>query len=93
MAKKTPFQTACATLGMLTEDELFELVRLIDELLYILEPSPESDIGGDEKDTQPGGRGHIELKMIRGFGPYAYLRRWKGKTLTSTYLGKARTEG
>lgn len=37
-------------------------------------------------------RGHFELKMINGCGPYAYLRWWSGGKHRSSYLGKARPE-
>lgn len=35
-----------------------------------------------------GGRGFIEEKYIRGYGPYRYLRYWYGRTHKSLYLGK-----
>ena len=35
-----------------------------------------------------GSRGYIEFKIIKGCGPYAYLRFCKGGTHHSFYLGK-----
>jgi hypothetical protein len=35
-------------------------------------------------------RGSIELKIINGCGPYAYLRYWSGGKHRSSYLGKPR---
>ncbi len=32
--------------------------------------------------------GHLEAKMIRGYGPYLYLRWWEGKTHKNLYIGK-----
>jgi hypothetical protein len=42
---------------------------------------------GDSASAKAGGS--IELKMIGGCGPYAYLRYWEGGHLRSKYLGKA----
>ena len=33
--------------------------------------------------------GYVEEKMIRGYGPYLYLRYWEGRRLRSEYLGRA----
>ena len=33
-------------------------------------------------------KGHIEEKIIRGYGPYLYLRFWKEGSLKSLYIGK-----
>lgn len=64
-------------LGSLTPDELHSLAQDIAALL-----------GAEgSNDTPP--TGHIELKMINGYGPYKYLRRLEGGKLRSIYLGKA----
>jgi hypothetical protein len=62
------------------------------------QPGAGSDPYAQSRPGSPAGRqaakGHIEEKTINGYGPYLYLRRWtespvgKGKTLTSTYIGK-----
>ena len=90
---KTNLQKTVATLGVLTVPELRKLREIINDLLEVTE----SQAGSDDQEASPArsgaaghiAAGHIELKTIRGYGPYKYLRVWKGKSLTSTYLGKA----
>lgn len=41
-----------------------------------------------ERRGSKGGKGFIEEKSIRGYGPYRYLRYWYGRTHKSLYLGK-----
>lgn len=71
---------------------LHRLRDLIDVLLAEVEESTSED--QDQRD--PGGevalerrRGWVELKMINGHGPYAYLRWREGRVKRSRYLGKA----
>jgi hypothetical protein len=35
-----------------------------------------------------GGIGSFEDKIIKGYGPYRYLRYWYGRTRKSIYLGR-----
>jgi len=94
MPKRKPLATALATLGVLTRAELLELRSAIDDLIEILDEVARPDETGDTPTGEkPEAKGYLEKKMIprgkKSYGPYLYLRKWKGKTLTSTYLGKA----
>jgi len=76
---------------LLDRGGLLELRGIVDDRLAELERQGVEDcLGGQEApaEAQGGRRGYIELKMVRGHGPYAY-RRWReaGK-LKSRYLGK-----
>lgn len=69
-------------LGILTPEELQTLHEDVEALLAANDPT------GSE--LPPAERlGHVELKMINGYGPYKYLRRLEGGKLRSIYLGKA----
>jgi len=61
----------------LTREELIEVWKYIAELI-------------DEKEEEipERQRGHIELKMIGRWGPYAYLRWWEDGKHKAKYLGK-----
>jgi len=61
----------------LTREELIEVWEYIAELI-------------DEKEEEipEKQRGHIELKMIGRWGPYAYLRWWEDGKHKAKYLGK-----
>ena len=88
MPKQSPLAKCLSTLGSLDQPELRHVRNVINDLLRIeYAEDLESLMNGPAQETKIAG--HIELKMIRGYGPYKYLRVWKGKTLTSTYLGKA----
>jgi hypothetical protein len=86
-------EKALATLGALNCEELLVVQRAVEHLLLIaeLEAQSESDEPGEAVERLGKAVGYVEKKLIRGFGPYLYLRRWQGKTLTSTYIGKARS--
>lgn len=81
------------TLGALNRDELIIVQQAIEHLLLIADLEAQNDSSHpDVAAEQPRQSvGYVEKKLIRGFGPYLYLRRWQGKTLTSTYIGKARS--
>lgn len=64
-------------LGSLSPDEL---QHLADDIAALL---------GAEGLRETSPTGHVELKMINGYGPYKYLRRLEGGKLRSIYLGKA----
>lgn len=92
---KNPFDTVTSNLGQLSRVELEELVDIVAAMLAATEAEEEDDDqvvdqGDGEKVNRPAARGHIEAKMINGFGPYLYLRYWSGKTLKSKYIGKAK---
>ena len=61
----------------MTREELIEVWEYVAELI-------------DEKEeaTPEKQRGHIELKMIGKWGPYAYLRWWEDGKHKAKYLGK-----
>ena len=61
----------------LTREELIEVWEYIAEL-----------IDEKEEETPEKQRGHIELKMIGRWGPYAYLRWWEDGKHKAKYLGK-----
>ena len=61
----------------LTREELIEVWEYIAEL-----------IDEKEEETPEKQRGHIELKMIGRWGPYAYLRWWEDGKHRAKYLGK-----
>lgn len=87
---KTPFDTVTSNLGQLSRGELEELSEMVAALLTATEPEEEEDDQVEDagKPERPAARGHIEEKMINGYGPYLYLRYWQGKTLKSKYIGK-----
>ncbi|WP_334191161.1 hypothetical protein DOP62_14070 (plasmid) [Synechococcus elongatus PCC 11801] len=69
-------------------EELRELVLSLQGLL---------EVQGHPLENQEKSQGSIELKMINGCGPYAYLRYYKGqkngkKSYGSRYLGKGATQ-
>ena len=66
-------------LGALDTADLRALQADIAALLSATDESPSN--------TLP--QGHIELKMINGYGPYKYLRRIENGKLRSIYLGRA----
>lgn len=64
----------------MTKEELLEVWEYVSELI-------------EEKEAQEPEKhkGHVEIKMIGKWGPYAYLRWWDGKRHRSKYLGKVST--
>lgn len=88
------------SLSKLNHQELEELKKVVSLLLE----SEEEEITEDQREetnenlmrislsqAKAGGkrrRGHVEEKMIRGYGPYLYLRYWEGGSLKSLYIGK-----
>lgn len=87
MARHSAYSKACAQLGSLSRSDLMQLRSVIDDLLELIEKLDSSDVA-DSGAISGTARGHIEHKMINGYGPYAYLRVWRDGCLTSTYLGK-----
>jgi len=78
-------------LSELTRAELKELQAIIEALLWIKEKKSLKQLTKtDLAEIKKGGKGHIERKMINGFGPYQYLRYRSGKSLRSIYIGKAK---
>ena len=84
-----------ALVGLLDKEGLLELLAMVEGRLEEIEEEPapiqETSSSGPAGKAK-GGAGWIELKMIKGHGPYAY-KRWRvGKTLKSQYLGKVKQE-
>lgn len=96
---KSAYQQITSKLGQLTRDELDDLIEVATELREAMDKSPEEQdkefrkvAGEDVREGRKPKRGHVEEKMINGFGPYLYLRYWRGGKLRSMYLGKGRAE-
>ena len=91
---KTPFETITRNLVALSRPELEDLGDMVTALLDAQEveeegPTYTSTTGkAVTVNGKRGARGHIEEKVINGFGPYLYLRYWHGGHLKSKYLGK-----
>ena len=87
-------------LGQLSRPELQELKEIVNALLEATDQEESEEVALEEKEDlmrrsyeqakagQKPKRGHLEEKMIRGYGPYLYLRFWQGGTLKSLYIGK-----
>lgn len=85
-------QSAAQDAAKLSPLEQRELISILQALL---ETQGEAEVGREERKQaalrrrgSKGGRGFIEEKYIRGYGPYRYLRYWYGRTHKSLYLGK-----
>lgn len=99
-AKKTTkrqspaFKTIVRSLDHLTDEDLTDLDAILHGLIEAREDEVEAQAEAAQAEAKAsakkGARGHIELKMINGYGPYKYLRFWQGKTLKSEYIGKAK---
>ncbi len=102
MTKRSPksaYQQITSKLGQLSREELDELIEVVTELRVAMDKSPEEKhkefikvSGEDARQGRKLKRGHIEQKIINGYGPYLYLRYWRGGKLRSTYLGKGGAE-
>ena len=89
---QSAMKTITGSLAQLDRTELEELAAIVAALLDLQAPEEAEE----EEEPAPGAKqaasrakGHIEEKMINGYGPYRYLRYWQGKTLKSQYIGKA----
>jgi hypothetical protein len=94
MGRQPSFETIYNALPELSRDELHVLAERINELLA--EEAGEDEVletaGSPRTGGNGGGKGWVELKLIRGYGPYAY-RRWReGGVLRSEYVGKVKDE-
>jgi|WetSurMetagenome_2_1015567.scaffolds.fasta_scaffold105524_4 hypothetical protein len=89
---KKPFKEICSRLSELKRFELIELKSIIEAILNIEKEHREKypTVAPLSNKKLRYANGHIELKLIRGFGPYMYLRYWSGKKLKSVYIGKAK---
>ena len=96
---KSAYQQITSKLGQLTHSELDDLIEVAMVLREAMDKSPEEvhkeflKVAGEEvREGRKPKRGHVEQKLINGYGPYLYLRYWRGGKLRSTYLGKGRAE-
>ena len=97
---KTALQTVEAMLGSLSLAELQELHQTLHELEALIQAHAVAAEGQEPPDVEVAGQisGYIEHKMIpnkqhtRAYGPYAYLRVWRGGKHTSKYLGKVKAD-
>lgn len=89
---QSALKTITGSLAQLERIGLEELAQIVATLLDLQAPAeeePEPVQQGEQKATHIA-KGHIEEKLINGYGPYRYLRYWQGKTLKSQYIGKAK---
>jgi hypothetical protein len=82
-------------LASLDEEGLLELRGMVDEAIEALREQAEqeqAETAGPEASSSEskGSGGYIELKYIRGYGPYAYKRFRAGGRLCSEYVGKVK---
>lgn len=76
-------------LGALDRGELEDLAATVARLLAIADQDdPEDDQAPGSAQAATGGAGWVDLKMINGYGPYAYMRWREGGTMKSKYLGR-----
>jgi len=75
-------------------DQLNEMLAIINGLLDAQGTQYNGDVAKVPKNKrgQPAGSGYFESKLIRGYGPYLYLRYWQSGHRRSVYLGKANEE-
>lgn len=94
------YRLVCQHLEQLADAELQDLADQLQGLLEAragVAPENENPHGQNGRaNTAASGakaqiaQGHIEIKTIRGCGPYKYLRYRSGGKLKSKYLGKAK---
>lgn len=78
--KRTLTQLA-GEISQLPLSDLHELKAIIDGLIQAMQP--------EANETTNSQRGHFELKRVKGYGPYRYLRYWSNGKHCSVYLGKS----
>lgn len=101
--KTSTFKKITNNLGQLSRSELEELSEIVSALLDATDsddsqepeeiyPSKKEDLMKLSFEQAKAGlkpkKGHVEEKIIRGYGPYLYLRFWKEGSLKSLYIGK-----
>jgi hypothetical protein len=75
-------------------EQLNEMVAIINGLLDAQGTQDNGNVAKVSKNKRgrPAGSGYFESKLIRGYGPYRYLRYWQNGQRRSVYLGKANEE-
>lgn len=98
--KTSGFKKITNNLGQLSRSELKELNEIVSALLEATDDDSPPEVSPQKKEDlmqlsyqqakagQKPKKGHIEEKIIRGYGPYLYLRFWKEGSLKSLYIGK-----
>ena len=101
--KTSAFKKITNNLGQLSRSELEELQVIVGALLEATDatdddsppetsPTKKEDLmrlsWKQAKAGQKPKKGYVEEKIIRGYGPYLYLRFWKEGSLKSLYIGK-----
>lgn len=81
-------------IGLMDQEGLLELIAMAESRLAELEEQEiqEPPETSSRQEAKGGGSGWIELKMIQGFGPYAYKRWRQGGRLRSQYVGKVKQQ-
>ncbi len=71
-------------------EQLNEMVAIIGGLLNAqgIQCTGEVTEVSESKRGRPGGSGYFEDKLIKGYGPYRYLRYWDNGHRRSVYVGK-----
>jgi len=88
-ATKQPLGTVTSQLGQLSRSDLQELAAVVATLLGATKEEEDDQVDdSDVGEVASVARGHIEAKLINGYGPYLYLRYWSGGHLRSKYIGK-----
>ena len=90
-------------LNTLTPDQLRTVIAAAQALLAdqrVSEKANQRENEAANGGIETGGENHrmakgywLELKMIRGYGPYLYRRWYDGKTKRSQYVGKVKPGG
>ncbi len=80
-----------AVVALETRQDVEKVMRFCLSLLEAYEdeesPQPAASVAAGHSS---GARGHFEDKLIRGYGPYRYLRWWDGGKHRSHYIGKVK---
>jgi len=90
MPKKSKAARLVTELDGWNDQELEELVAIVEGLLEARKTERSVAAAAAENRSHTAkGKGHVETKIINGYGPYRYLRYWQDGKLKSQYLGKA----
>ncbi len=96
--KTSAFKKITNNLGQLSRTELEELQVIVEALLEAIDFDTPPEVSPTKKEDlmrlswkqakagQKPKKGYVEEKIIRGYGPYLYLRFWKEGSLKSLYI-------
>lgn len=94
MARRKPLEFTLETVlrwaSTLSKSKLRELIDALLALAEAVEDEPSLNNSTSNGNSNGSGRsgGYVELKMIKGCGPYRYLRFRSQGQYKSVYLGK-----